>query len=138
MRVEVRPPAVSRRFRVGDRISSFRYAFAGIRLLLQSQHNAWIHGAASVAVLIAGVFFGLSRLEWCLVALAVALVWVAEGVNTALELLADAASPGPHPMVGRAKDVAAGAVLISALGALLVGLLVFGPRLLSLASGGGG
>jgi diacylglycerol kinase (ATP) len=128
---------VSRPFRVGDRVSSFRHAFTGIRVLLESQHNAWIHGAASVAVVIAAAFFGLSRLEWCLVVLAIALVWVAEGVNTALELLADATSPEHHPLVGRAKDVAAGAVLISALGSAVVGVLIFGPRLVSLFVGAG-
>ena len=126
---------VSRSFRIGERISSFRYAFAGVLALFESQHNAWIHAAVTVAVLIAAACFGLSRLEWCLIVLAIALVWAAEGVNTALELLADAVAPEHHPLVGRAKDVAAAAVLISALGAAVVGILIFGPRLLMLFSG---
>ena len=76
----------------------------------------------------AGVLLGISRLEWALVALAVAGVWTAELVNTAIEALTDLASPAYHPLAGKAKDVAAGAVLLAALGALAVGALVFGPH----------
>jgi diacylglycerol kinase (ATP) len=98
--------------------------------LLRSQHNAWIHAAASVAVVGLGFAVGLSRLEWCLVVLAMVAVWSAEAVNTAFEALCDVASPEPHPLVERAKDVAAGAVLLAAGGAVVVGVLVFGPHLL--------
>jgi diacylglycerol kinase len=128
---------VTRPFRLVDRARSFSHAFAGVRVLLRSQHNVWIHAAASAAVVIAAVLLGISRLEWCAVLLAMALVWVAEGLNTALELLADAVSPEHHPLVGQAKDVAAAAVLLAALGAATVGVLVFGPRLLVLLGGAG-
>ena len=77
----------------------------------------------------AGFGFGISRIEWCALVLAIAGVWAAEAVNTAIELLGDATTSDPHPLVGRAKDVAAGAVLLAALGAAVVGLLVFAPRL---------
>ena len=128
---------MTRRFRLADRARSFSDAFAGVRVLLKSQHNVWIHAAASVAVVIAAGLLGISRLEWCVVLLAMALVWVAEGFNTALELLADAVSPEHHPLVGQAKDVAAAAVLLAALGAAAVGVLVFGPHLLVLLCGVG-
>jgi len=118
-------------FSVAARTRSFRYAARGIVALLRSQHNAWIHGAASVAVIALGGVVGLSRLEWSLVVLAMMVVWSAEAVNTAFEALCDVASPAPHPLVERAKDIAAGAVLIAAGGAVVVGLLVFGPHLLS-------
>ncbi len=98
--------------------------------MLRSQHNAWIHAAATIVVSAAGLAARLSRLEWCLVTLAVVAVWTAEALNTAFEFLADAASPDFHPLVGKAKDVAAGAVLISAAGSLIVAVLVFGPHVL--------
>ena len=72
----------------------------------------------------AGFFVGLSRLEWCAVVLAMVAVWTAEALNTAIEIVVDLASPDVHPLAGRAKDVAAGAVLISACGAVVVGILV--------------
>jgi diacylglycerol kinase len=117
-------------FSVAARARSFRYAARGIVVLLRSQHNAWIHAAASVAVVALGFYLGLSRSEWCLVVLAMAVVWSAEAVNTALEALCDVASPDLHPLVERAKDIAAGAVLLAAAGAAVVGVLVFGPHLL--------
>jgi diacylglycerol kinase (ATP) len=117
-------------FSVAARARSFRYAARGIVALLHSQHNAWIHAAASIVVLGLGFVVGLSRAEWCLVVVAITLVWTAEGLNTAFEALSDVASPGVHPLVERAKDIAAGAVLIAAAGAVVIGLLVFGPHLL--------
>jgi diacylglycerol kinase (ATP) len=123
--VTERPP-----FRVSARLRSFRYAFRGIAVVLHSQHNAWIHAAASLLVIAAGLAIGLGRLEWCALVLAIVSVWVAEALNTAFEALCDVASPSLHPMVERAKDVAAGAVLIAAIGAVVIGLLVFVPHLL--------
>ncbi len=117
-------------FSFAARARSFRYAGRGVVALLRSQHNAWIHAAGSVAVVGLGFAVGLSRLEWCLVVLAMVAVWSAEAVNTAFEVLCDVASPEVHPLVERAKDVAAGAVLLAAVGAVVVGLLVFGPHLL--------
>jgi diacylglycerol kinase (ATP) len=81
-----------------------------------------------MAVIMAGLVWRLSTLEWCAVVVASVTVWVAEGLNTALELLADAVSPAFHPLIGQAKDVAAGAVLLAATGALVIGVLVFGPH----------
>jgi diacylglycerol kinase (ATP) len=100
--------------------------------MLASQHNAWIHAAATVVVGVAGVVLRLSWAEWCWIVLAVVAVWTAEALNTAFEFLTDVASPNFHPIAGKAKDVAAGAVLLSAIGAIIIGLLVFGPKLLAL------
>jgi diacylglycerol kinase len=116
----------------GGRLRSFGYAFSGIGTLIRSQPNARVHAAATAIVMAGGFLLGLSRLEWCVVVLTVAAVWTAEALNTALECLADAASPEFHPLVKKAKDVAAGGVLVTALGSVVVGLLVFGPRLLFL------
>ena len=71
-----------------------------------SQHNAWIHGAATAVVLLLGFYFGFSKAEWCWIVLAIVSVWTAEALNTAFELLADVSSPGFHPLVKKAKDVA--------------------------------
>ncbi len=98
--------------------------------MLRSQHNASVHLAATVGVVVAGIFARLNRIEWSVIVLAVGSVWTAEAINTAFEFLCDVASPQFHPGVKRAKDVAAGAVLLSALGAVLIGVIVFAPRIL--------
>lgn len=100
--------------------------------MLKSQHNAWIHALASVIVCVLGLSFGLTRSEWCWIVLSIMAVWTAEALNTAFEFLADAASPDYHPLVGKAKDVAAGAVLISAIGSAVIGILIIGPYILKL------
>ncbi len=116
-------------FNLAARARSFRHAFRGIATMLASQHNAWIHAVATVVVCVAGFYFHLGRGEWSLIVLAIMAVWTAEALNTAFEFLADAASPQFHPLVKKAKDVAAGAVLIAAMGSVVVGLLVFGPHI---------
>lgn len=116
-------------FTLSGRLQSFRHAAYGLSLMVKSQHNAWLHVFASVCVLVAGGLFRLSDGEWCWIILAIMAVWTAEALNTALEFLADAASPEFHPLVKNAKDVAAGGVLISALGSVVIGLLVLGPHL---------
>ena len=117
------------------RARSFGHAFRGVVTLLATQHNAWIHAAATVVVVGVGVAIGVTRLEWALLVFAIALVWTAEGLNTALEWLCDVAAPEYHPLVRKAKDVAASAVLLAAIGSALIGLLVFCPRLLALLDG---
>jgi diacylglycerol kinase (ATP) len=118
-----------KRFSLRARARSFVHAGAGLGDVLATQHNARIHALATLAAVGMGVFFGVSRLEWCWLAAAIAAVWTAESLNTALEQLADAVKPEPHAGIGRAKDAAAGAVLAASLGALAVGLLVLGPHL---------
>ena len=97
--------------------------------MLASQHNAWIHLAATIGVLLVASQLAVSRLEWIALVLAIVAVWTAEALNTAFEFLCDVASPEFHPMVEKAKDVAAGAVLITALGAITIGALVLVPYL---------
>ena len=117
------------------RLRSFGHAFRGLALLLRTQHNARIHALATVLVLAAGAFLGLSRFEWVLIVLVIGGVWVAEAFNTAIEFLVDLASPEIHPLAGKAKDVAAGAVLITAIASVIVGVLIFGPHILRLVVG---
>jgi len=111
------------------RLRSVRYAVHGIRVMIASQQNAWIHAVATLMVGVLGLTLGLSTADWCWIVLTVVAVWTAEALNTAFEFLTDVASPAFHPLAGKAKDVAAGAVLISAIGAVLIGLLVFGPHI---------
>jgi len=115
-----------------SRLKGFTYALHGLSALLTTQPNARIHAAATIAVCTAGFYFGLTVAEWCWIVLAMMAVWSAEAFNTALEFLADAVNPDFHPLVGKAKDVAAGAVLIAAVGAAVVGVLVLGPHVLAL------
>jgi diacylglycerol kinase (ATP) len=111
------------------RILSFRFAFEGWSYVLRSQHNAWIHTVATIVVLILALWLRVSRLEWAILILTIAFVWSAEFANTALEAVIDLISPEKHPLAKIAKDVAAGAVLVSACAAVLIGLLLLGPPL---------
>ena len=109
------------------RIKSFGYAFKGIASLLKKEHNAWIHCLAIVVVTFAGLYFDITRTEWCIVCLCFGMVLAAEGFNTAIERLVDLVSPKFHPIAGDVKDVAAGAVLICAIAAAIIGLIIFIP-----------
>ncbi len=113
------------------RVRSFQCAIKGIAIMLATQHNAWIHAVATICVVATGFFFGFSKSEWCWIVLAIIAVWTAEALNTAFEFLADIASPDFHPLTGKAKDVAAGAVLISVIGSVIIGLFIIGPYLSS-------
>ena len=113
-------------------LNSLRYSFVGIASLLDSQVNAKIHLFAALAVIVAGFYFEVNRTEWCLIALSIGVVFAAEGFNTALEHLTDLVSPNHHPLAGKAKDVAAGAVLLTATSAAAVGVLIFLPKITSL------
>lgn len=115
-------------FSIAARLKSISFAFAGIAAMVGSQHNAWIHLASTIVVVTAGVGFQIDRAEWVWLILAIIAVWTAEALNTAFELLCDVASPEFHPLVKQAKDVAAAAVLIAAVGAAIIGLLVFVPH----------
>ncbi len=117
-------------FSLTRRAQSFRFAWRGLVAVARSQHNAWIHAVATAAVLAAGLGLRLKPGEWALLVLAMAAVWTAEAFNTAIEVLGDAVASEDHPLVGMAKDVAAGGVLVAAVGAFGVGLLVLVPRAL--------
>lgn len=125
---------MNRPFEFSGRIRSFRHAFMGIWTMLRSQQNAWVHAVSTAAVTGFGLVVGLSAPEWCWIVLAIMAVWTAEALNTAFEFLADVASPEFHPLVKKSKDVAAGAVLISAIGSVVIGLLVLGPHLLEIVA----
>lgn len=112
-----------------SRARSFKFAIEGWWFVIRTQHNAWIHAVISIGVLGLGLWLRISRLEWAIIILAMMAVWMAEFMNTALEAVVDMVMPDPHPLAKVAKDVAAAAVLVGALGAVLVGLLILGPPL---------
>ncbi len=120
-------------FSFSGRIRSVGHAISGIKIVLFTQHNAWVHLAATLLVIVAGFYFSVTAAEWIWLVVAVVMVWVAEALNTAFELLCDVASPEFHPVVKKSKDVAAGAVLVSAIGSVIIGSIVFLPYMLKIA-----
>jgi diacylglycerol kinase (ATP) len=118
--------------RAATLLLSFRYAFAGLAYLLWTQRNAKIHIVLGVAAVGLGFLLRIERAEWLALVLTIVLVLAAEGVNTAVEAAVDLASPAYHPLAKVAKDVAAGTVLLTAIGAVIVGLILFLPHLLPL------
>ena len=113
-----------------SRLHSLRYAFSGWWHVIRTQRNAWIHAVVSVLVLAVCTWLRLPARDWALIILAIAMVWTAEFVNTALEAVVDlAANHQRHNLARVSKDVGAAAVLIAALASILIGLLVIGPPL---------
>jgi diacylglycerol kinase len=112
---------------VASRLRSFGYAFRGWWYVLRSQRNVWLHVVISVVVIGVSAWVGLKPLEWAVVVLTMAIVFTAEFLNTAIEAVVDLASPHKHPLAKVGKDVGAGAVLIAALAAVVVGILILGP-----------
>ena len=117
-------------FTLRKRLKSFKFAFNGIKLLITREHNAWIHCFAAVCVIIAGYVFGISTTEWVAVVFAIGTVLAAEAVNSSIEAIADLVSPGYNEAIKRTKDLAAGAVLILAIAAAIVGLIIFVPKII--------
>ena len=112
-----------------SRIRSFGHAFRGWWHVLKTQHNAWIHAVVAVLVFILALWLKLSTQDWAILILTITMVFMAEFLNTAIEAVVDLASPAHHPLAKVGKDVGAAAVLISALAAILIGLLILGPPL---------
>ena len=112
-----------------SRLLSFQYAFAGWGYVLRTQRNARIHAAATAVVILVGLWLGLPMRDWTVIGLAIALVWMAECLDTALEAVVDLASPQRNPHARIAKDAGAAAVLIASLGSVWVGIFILRPPL---------
>jgi diacylglycerol kinase (ATP) len=110
---------------IRSRLSSIGYACKGIVSLLRSEPNAWLHAIATFVVITCGVIKNLNRVEWCLIALAIGIVWVAEAINTAIEKLCDLYTETFHPLVKSIKDIAAAGVLLAAATSAVIGIIVF-------------
>jgi diacylglycerol kinase len=119
-----------KKFSIAARLKSFQYAFNGVRHVAIHEHNMRIHLLAAVTVIAAGWWFHVSPTEWVLLLLTIGLVLAVEMINTAIEKIVDMISPGQNKTAGLIKDIAAGAVWIAALIALIVGLIIFIPKIL--------
>lgn len=119
-------------FTLRKRLRSFRYAFNGIKLLITGEPNAWIHCFAAACVVVGGLWLGLSTTEWIVIVLVIGAVLAAEAINSSVEALADRVSPEYDEAIKRTKDLAAGAVLLLAIAAAVIGLIIFLPKLVSL------
>ncbi len=115
------------KFSVKKRMKSFTFAWKGIRNLVSREHNMRIHCFAAAAVIVAGFAFGVSKGEWIAIIVSIAIVMTAEAFNTAIERIVDLVSPGFNEKAGEIKDLASGAVLITAIAAAIIGLIVFIP-----------
>lgn len=120
------PPAP--RFSPTARLKSFGYAASGIGFVVRNEHNARIHIVAATLVVIIGAAYQIAAQDWLILILAIVSVWFAETMNTAFEYLCDVVSPQKNESVRRAKDIAAGAVLITAVGAAIIGSIVMFPH----------
>src|SRR2546430_9764133 len=116
-------------------LRSFGYAFEGVAYILRTQRNARIELAVGLAAVALGLWLGLTSVEWAVLAITIALVLALEWINTSLELAVSLASPDRHPSAKAAKDVAAACVLLGAITSVVVGLLLFGPRLVERFAG---
>lgn len=121
-------------FSISQRLKSFKYAFAGLRTLFTEEHNARIHLLAAVIALTTGFVLKISASEWIFLVGAISLVFICELFNTSLEALADFVSPEKHPQIKKVKDLAAAAVLTSALTALITGIIIFLPKIINLCT----
>lgn len=112
-----------------SRIAAIGHALRGWQYVLRTQHNAWIHSLMATMVILLGFWLNIPPHDWALLVLAIAIVFTAEFINTAIEAVVDLASPQKHPLAKVGKDVGAGAVLVAALAGVLIGLLILGPPL---------
>ena len=110
---------------------SFAWAINGLAFAFKTQPNIWIHAVATVAVVALSFWIKISRFEWLAIIMAIGLVWVAELMNTVAETIVNLSSPDKHPLARIAKDLAAATVLVTAIVAILIGLIVLGLPLLS-------
>jgi diacylglycerol kinase (ATP) len=117
------------RFTIRSRLMSVRFAVSGIGFMLRTQHNLWLHLSATLIVCITGFALHIRSEDWCWLVVAIVMVWISEALNTAFEHLCDVVSPDFHASVKMSKDIAAGAVLICAVGAMILGAMIFLPYL---------
>lgn len=115
-------------------INSFKYAIEGIISSFKTERNMKIHVLAMIVVIALGLFFKLNKVEWCFIIIAIASVISAELFNTAIETVVDMVSPERNPKAKLTKDIAAGAVLVVAIGAAIIGFIIFGPQIMNVFS----
>ena len=120
-----------KRFSIIARGRSVKHAVRGLKIILKTQHNAWVHAFFAVLVIILGFYFHISVGEWAAIILSITSVLAAEAFNTAMEIDMDLTSPEYHPYARDTKDIAAGAVLLTVFGSAIVGIIIFLPKILA-------
>lgn len=116
---------------LGERLPAFKHAFSGLFYVFKTQKNAWIHAIATILVAILAIILRLPALHLAILIIIIGLVWAAEALNTSIEALIDLISPDQHPLAKIAKDTGAASVLILSIAAVLIGLLILGPPIIS-------
>ena len=115
---------------LSSRVRAIRFAIEGWLYVIRTQQNAWIHTLASICVIAMGFWLQLSKQDWAILILTIAMVWIVEFINTSVEVLTDLASPQRNSLAKVTKDVSAAAVLIAAAASVIIGVLILGPPLL--------
>lgn len=121
---------MDKKFSLSDRLKSFGYAWSGIKAVLRTEHNTWIHLTLTILAIAFGIILSINLWEWMALVIVVALVWMAELFNTCIEKIMDFLSAERHPKIKLIKDMAAAAVLITSIAAVIVGCLIFIPKLI--------
>ncbi len=122
----------SSNFSIKQRIKSFTYAFNGLRIVFIEEHNARIHLMAAIIAIVLGFVLQINAMEWVAIVFAIAMVLSMEIINTSIENIADFISPEKDDMIKKIKDLSAAAVLITAIATLIVGIIIFAPKIVSL------
>lgn len=117
------------KFSLKNRLKSFTHAFRGIGLLVKNEHNSWIHIFASILVVILGFYYQINNYEWFAIILSIGIVLMAETFNSAIEELSDKVESKQDTKIKNTKDLAAGAVLIAAIMAIVIGCIIFIPKI---------
>ena len=126
------------KFSIRKRLASFKFAFSGLRSLFKHEHNSRLHLLAALLVIAMGFILGISRTEWMILVIIIAMVFITEILNSAIESLADYVSPEYNSIIKRVKDYCAAAVLISAITSVIVGLIIFLPKVIQILFSGKG
>ena len=113
-------------------INSFKYAIEGLVSSFKTERNMKIHIMAMIIVIALGIFMKLNKIEWCIITIAIVIVISAELFNTAIETVVDMVSPQKNPQAKLVKDIAAAAVLVLAIGAAVIGIIIFGPKIVTI------
>ncbi len=122
------------KFSITKRLKSFNYAFSGMVTMFSEEHNSRIHAASTLLVIIMGIAFDISRIEWALILFAIGLVICFEIINTVVENLSDIISPEKNEKIKKIKDLSAAAVLFASFIALVIGIIIFSPKIYNYVS----
>jgi len=122
----------NQKFSIKSRFKSFKYAINGLKILIRNEHNSRIHLVAMIIAIVLGIILKISNIEWIVIVIVIGFVFSTEIINSAIEKLADFVSPDYHETIKKVKDLSAAMVLVCALVSLIVGIIVFIPKIIQL------